>query len=280
MRLWRKAKLLGVWDPESFSLRQDAEDWRQLSELEQEVLLHLSALFLAGEQAVVHDLMPLMRVISKEGRLEEEIYLTSFLWEEAKHVEGFSRFLSEVAGATHSDLTRFHGPAYRRLFYEELPAALDRLDTDQSPQAVAEASVTYNMIVEGVMAESGYFGYHKSLKEHGLMPGMQEMILHVKRDESRHIGYGVFLLARLVAEHGDSVWTAIENRMNSLVALALEVIQETLNLYETLPFGLTVDDFVGYAMDQFQRRMQRISRAKEQTLDEVLEAVDIETAEA
>jgi ribonucleoside-diphosphate reductase beta chain len=33
-------------------------------------------------------------VIAQEGRLEEEMFLTSFLWEEAKHVEFFSRFFA------------------------------------------------------------------------------------------------------------------------------------------------------------------------------------------
>ena len=50
-------------------------------------MLHLTSLFQAGEEAVTLDLLPLIRAIAQEGRIEEEMYLTTFLWEEAKHVD-------------------------------------------------------------------------------------------------------------------------------------------------------------------------------------------------
>ena len=60
-------------------------------------MLRLTSMFQAGEEAVVLDLLPLVAVVAAEGRLEEELYLTSFLWEEAKHVETFRRFLVRSA---------------------------------------------------------------------------------------------------------------------------------------------------------------------------------------
>lgn len=35
------------------------------------------------------------------------------------------------------------------------------------------------------------------------MPGMQQVVEYLKRDESRHLAYDVYLLSRLVAERGD-----------------------------------------------------------------------------
>ena len=201
------------------------------------MLLRLTALFQGGEESVTMDLLPLMMVVAQEGRLEEEMYLTSFLWEEAKHVEAFRRFLDEVAGER-TDLTRFHGPMYRRLFGEELPGAMGRLRFDASPAAQAAASVTYNMIVEGVLAETGYHGYDLMLQRNGIMPGMQTVIGHLRRDEARHIAYGVFLLSRLVSEHGDVVWAAIEERLNELLPLAMGIVAEVFEPYPVPPFGL------------------------------------------
>jgi hypothetical protein len=34
-------------------------------------------------------------------------------------------------------------PSYRTIFYDELPAAMNRLLTDSSPEALARAAVTY-----------------------------------------------------------------------------------------------------------------------------------------
>ena len=93
MRLYHKAKKLGVWDPQSIDFSQDILDWQRLKDTEKETLLQLTTLFQAGEECVTLDLLPLVMVIAQEGRLEEEMYLTTFLWEEAKHTEFFRRFL-------------------------------------------------------------------------------------------------------------------------------------------------------------------------------------------
>ena len=97
MRLFEKAKRHGTWNPSDIDFRQDAADWQRLDAVEREVLLHLTSLFQAGEEAVTADILPLILTVAAEGRLEEEMYLTTFLFEEAKHVEVFRRFLDEVA---------------------------------------------------------------------------------------------------------------------------------------------------------------------------------------
>ena len=269
MRLWRKAKRMGIWNPDDIDLGQDRADWLRLSELERDVLLRLAALFQGGEEAVTLDLLPLIRVVAREGRLEEEMYLTSFLWEEAKHVDAFRRFLDEVA-EDRSDLSRFHTTSYRRIFLTELPEALGRLETDASPAAQARASVTYNMIVEGVLAETGYHAFYATLERNGILPGMLEIVGHLKADESRHLAYGVYLLSRLVAEHGEPIWREIESHMARLLEPALAVVSEIFDAYETMPFGLELEEFTDFARDQFQRRVERVEKARRQTLEDVL----------
>ncbi len=268
MKLWQKAKKYGIWNPRDIDFSQDAADWRGLSEQEQDVIYRLTSLFQAGEESVTLDLLPLIMVIAKEGRLEEEMFLTSFLWEEAKHVEGFNRFMLEVWGEV-PDLTHYHTENYKHIFYDELPNTLSNLLTDHSPVAQARASVTYNMIVEGVLAETGYYAYHKALKENKLFPGTLEFVGKLKQDESRHIAYGIYLLSRLVSEHGDEVWEAIEERMDDLLDPAIGFITESLLVYEVIPFGVQLDDLVNYAMGQFQKRMARLEKARTQSLQEI-----------
>jgi ribonucleoside-diphosphate reductase beta chain len=279
LRLYHKAKRLGTWDPAAFDFTRDRRDWEGLDELRRETILSLTSLFVAGEEAVTLDLLPLVYAIAREGRVEEELYLTTFLFEEAKHTELFSRFLAEVAGSP-SDLERFHVPAYRAIFYDELPSAMERLLTDRSREALARASVTYNMIVEGVLAETGYQSYHESLAANGLMPGLCRALVEIKRDESRHIAYGVYLLSRLVAEDA-AVWEVIEARMQELLPYALGVVTETFARYEggVTPFGLEESAFTGYAQSQFRKRHDRIARSRGRTLAEI-EAVAEEEATA
>ena len=272
MRLYHKAKRLGIWDPRSIDFSQDQQDWLHFTDAEREAMLSLTALFQAGEEGVTLDLLPLMMTVAREQRLEEEMFLTTFLWEEAKHTEFFRRFLDEVAHEQ-SDISRFHTPSYRQLFYIELPQAMNALLTDQSLEAQIRASVTYNMIIEGVLAETGYHSYYNMLERNNVMPGLRQGIGLLKRDESRQIAYGVFLISRLVAQQPD-LWTAVEEHMNRLLLLALGVVNESFANSaglepDEIPFGFQAEEYLSYATTQFTKRLARIERARRETLEQL-----------
>ncbi len=285
MRLYHKAKRLGVWDPRNIDFSQDILDWQRCTSQERESLLSTTAMFASGEESVTLDLLPLMMAVAREGRIEEEMFLTTFLWEEAKHCEFFRRFLDEVAH-DNSDLSRYHGPSYRKLFYEELPRTMYTLLDDSSPRAQIIASVTYNMIVEGVLAETGYHGYFNMLDRGNILPGLKQGIGYLKRDESRHIAYGVFLISRLVAQDR-TLWEVVEERMNELLPLALGVVQESYVLPEgaaplaegeAQPFNLNSEEDMNYAMMQYTKRMERIRKARTQTLEQLYQLTEPEEA--
>lgn len=268
MRLFEKAKRYGIWNPSDIDFSQDIEDWKRLSNDERDVILRLTSMFQAGEEAVTLDLLPLIMTVAREGRIEEEMFLTTFLWEEAKHTDFFRRFLDEVAQHP-GDLSRYKSPNYTAIIYEALPAALERLITDPSPEAQVIASVTYNMIVEGVLAETGYHAYHAMLERNRLMPGQLQGITHLKQDESRHIAYGIYLISRLVAEH-PHLWDTAEATMNTLLVPALGVIGDVFALYDPVPFNLEIDAFTQYATMQFSKRFARLEAARGASLEQVI----------
>ena len=280
MRLYHKAKKLGIWDPRGIDFSQDALDWQRCTDEEKETILQLTSLFSAGEEGVTLDLLPLIMAVAQQGHIEEEMFLTTFLWEEAKHTEFFRRYLDEVA--RHSgDLRQYHKPSYFGLFYETLPQTMHALLTDSSPRALVRAAVTYNMIIEGVLAETGYHAYFNMLERNEIMPGLKQGVGYIKRDESRHLAYGVFLISRLVAQD-KSLWPFVEEQMNTLLIPALGVVTE---LYEgteeigELPFGLKMEEYLSYATMQFSKRMARIERAREQTLEQLYQLPEIEPGE-
>ena len=268
LRLYDKAKRLGVWDPSDLDFRRDREQWLELEEDERGALTQITALFLAGEEGVTLDLLPLVLTIAREGRLEEELFLTTFLFEEGKHTQFFARFLAEVAGAP-TDLERWHTPSYHTIFYDELPRSMNALLDDPSPAAQARAAVTYNMVVEGVLAETGYQVYFDALVERDLLPGLRSGLGYVKRDEARHIAYGIYLLSRLVAADA-ALWDVVAARMEELLPLALGFVQETYQPWgDVSPFGVERDTVLAWATTQFQKRFERIERARGKTLAEI-----------
>jgi len=269
MRLFQKAKRLGTWDPQAIDLSRDGSDWEAMTAVEQDFILRTVALFQAGEEGVTTDLLPLIMAVAEEGRLEEEIFLTSFLWEEAKHVELFRRWLDTVPAA-HEDLSRFLTASYSHLFLVELPSALGRLKVDPSPAAQIRAAVTYNMVIEGVLAETGYHGFRQSLETTGKLPGLLEGIRLIARDESRHIRYGVFLLNRLInATPGG--WEVMNLRMNELLGPALSVVTEFWDAYDETnpPFGQRMQTYIDFASTQFDKRMKVLERDRGKSLAEI-----------
>jgi ribonucleoside-diphosphate reductase beta chain len=265
MRLYHKAKKLGTWDPRDIDLTRDRQDWPRLPGESKERLRSLILGFQAGEEAVTVDLLPLIMTVAREGRLEEEMFLTTFLWEEAKHTEFFRRVLDEVLqeqGDLHEIRT---SNTSRDLFADDLPYVMNRLLTDPSPVNQAKASVLYNMIVEGVLAETGYFSYARLLSAMNLMPGLLQGIQLIKRDESRHIAYGVFLISRLVAQD-KSLWPIVEERMwRYFTAIERSQVQNG-----------TPEPTRVYARQQFEKRLARIARAREQSLEQIYQTAEIE----
>ncbi|MBL0344203.1 R2-like ligand-binding oxidase [Candidatus Villigracilis affinis] len=267
MRLYEKAKKLGIWNPSDIDLSKDKADWVKFTDEEKDLCLLLLSMFVAGEEAVTLDLLPLIQAVAQEGRIEEEMYLTTFLFEEAKHTDFFRRFMDEVAEAG-TDLTRYHGDNYRQLFYEALPSALNALRVDASPANQIAASVTYNMVVEGVLAETGYHAFFTMLERNDLLPGLRKGISLLKQDESRHIAYGVYLLSRLIAAHPQE-WDNLQTQMNTLLPSAIGVIGDAFARYQVVPFGLVEEDFINYAMSQFSKRFERLEKARGASLDEI-----------
>lgn len=259
MRLYHKAKKLGIWDPRDIDLTQDRQDWLGLPEEYRERLRGLILGFQAGEEAVTLDLTPLIITVAREGRLEEEMFLTTFLWEEAKHTEFFRRILDEVV-QVQEDLNALVRPTNttRDLFGEDLPRMMNRLLTDPTPENQVKASILYNMVIEGVLAETGYFSFSRLLGQAGMMPGLLQGIQLIKRDESRHIAYGVFLISRLVAQH-PSLWPLVEERMHQHFAAIASNQRE----------NGTPEVVRTYARQQFEKRLARIARAREQTLEQI-----------
>lgn len=269
MRLWEKAKKYGIWNPADIDFSQDKKDYEALDDNERSFVMQTISQFQAGEEAVTLDLLPLIMTVANEGRLEEEMFLTSFLWEEAKHVDGFNRFINEVTEYGGKDINDMPVPSYKLIFNQILPEALNALKDDPSPINQVKASTTYNMIVEGVLAETGYYGLFKVLDDKQMMPGLREFVYKLKQDESRHIAYGIYLISRLVAENGEDVWDAFNSQMNMLLMPAMQVVTESYDKFEVVPFDIDVNELTNYAMGQFQKRLARIQKARTQSIEEL-----------
>jgi len=229
-RLWDKAKRLH-WDPAAIDFTQDAKDWANLQPEQQAIVAGLATGFMVGEEGVTLDIMPLVFAMADENRAEETMFLTSFAYEEAKHVDFFHRWFQAIgvspiemrkmqrqrakeAGMELQDEEQRNG-----LFESILPKVMRRLLTDRSPEAFLEASVTYNQFIEGCLAIAGYRMWGQMFDSFGVLPGLREGIGHIQDDERRHIAYGTYLCRRIIAAD------------HSLAEFAVDKMYELRGLY-------------------------------------------------
>jgi ribonucleoside-diphosphate reductase beta chain len=258
------------WNPADIDFSQDRKDWAALSDDERKIATRLAALFVTGEEAVTSDIQPFMAAMRAEGRVGDEMFLTQFAFEEAKHTQVFRLWLDAVGVS--EDL---HGilddqPAYRELFNDELPDSLNALSTDPSPAAQIRAAVTYNHIVEGMVALTGYYAWHKVCVDRGILPGMQELVRRIGDDERRHMAWGTFTCRRHVAAD-DANWEVFETRMNELIPLAARLVEEAVStgFGDDIPFGLSVEEFLQYATDKGMRRFGTIESARGRAVGDI-----------
>jgi ribonucleoside-diphosphate reductase beta chain len=269
MRLFRKGNRK-FWNPEDIDFSKDAEDFAAMTPDEQTMTASLAGRFLAGEESVTQDIQPFMQAMAAEGRLADETYLAQFAFEEAKHMQGF-RMWFDAMGLT-GDLHEYaeYGPAYNIIFAQEQPKAMYALMDDPSPAAQVRASITYNHIVEGCLALTGYFAWAKVCNSRGILPGMQKLIKHIGDDERRHMAWGTFTCRRHVAAD-DHNWTVAEQQMGMLMEPALALTDEIYRRFEDrpTPFGIDQEEMHQYALSKLTRRLESIQGARGRPVEEI-----------
>jgi hypothetical protein len=257
----------GNWQATAIDLTQDAIDWREkLTEEQRRAALWLYSLFFHGEDAVADDLSPYIDAAPTE---EQTYFLTTQQVDEARHSVFFNRFVHEVAGhgdgtaggglrATASQLTWGH-----RMLFDRLGRMAEELRADPGPIQFARAVTLYHVVVEASLAQPGQHAIEEALERADVLPGFREGMRHVALDEQRHIGFGVKVLADLLAEHGRPVQDAI-----------VEVLREAMpwTLAVADPPGRDETYFTAWGMDR-----EDLAEAGALSLEQKLKAIGLDT---
>ncbi len=279
------------WDPyedvPQALLDQDRERLiaREQTERQFDGLRRTLALFGAGEEAVTEDLAPLMLVTNDINR---QMFLSSQIYEEAKHTQFFDRYWREVinpvAEACGFEVTlptdqRYFNEDYVALF-DKTEAAMQRLLTDDSPENRARAFCHYHLVVESVLAQTGYYGIQSSWSPTGAdlevegepvhLEGLIEGVTRIRSDEGRHVGFGMHEVRRLIQEEGVDP-AVVQTTLQDLMPHVAGTVQYEDSQVDSTPL-------VEYASDKLTRRIEIITNA-EADLPPVEELVHVEGGE-
>ncbi len=264
------------WDPFDIELERDRENLVEYSEENEDLMEYTDmlrkslAMFGAGEEAVTEDLAPF--AIAFDG-IEDQMFITTQMYEEAKHTEFFDRYWKEVVHPVEEELgmekssprdPEFYSPGYEELFDRE-EEALNRLLTDDTPENRVIAHAHYHLTVEGILAQTGYWGLTRTFEEDGdddiaHLPGLVEGIAKIRSDEGRHVGFGMSKIKHGLEEDGVD-----EDVLNETLAELVPLVNQTTNyIYEDvddpgeLP-GPNPGDLASYALEKHQDRMGQIT---------------------
>lgn len=226
---YQKSKDRGMWDPASFDLEQDKREWEEkFTDDERYQFVKLCSLFYEGEESVTETLTPYAMAVGQLedvgfDTLEEEMFLAGQTWEEAKHVDFFSRYFGEVFETQDTYYGDFDGETFwndelEHCLIDDLEDVSMRIargvheDAGQEKiiHTLAEGVMHYMGIVESELARVGYEGLHAMLDEKDALPGFQAAMTKIEEDEGRHIANGRWLMAKLAEEDPRVVSEAYE----------------------------------------------------------------------
>jgi len=257
--LYTNSKRL-AWDPASIDLSRDREDWARIqrdypAEEYGEQIHRLCSLFYRGEESVTDTLSPFLGAVNRLGLgVDQEMYLTSQLYEEAKHFEFFARYFAEVFGDDGSTTARQMTPEPQAVLIDDLAEVTERLRREDNVallRAVYAESVTHYMgVVEAMLARTGYVGAHDALHARDWLPGLQEGFRLIRRDEGRHVAYGMLVISELCTDYPE---------LRAVVQATMERhLPNVLGTVSSFAFEhpiVDVEKLANFSLAQYQRFM-------------------------
>jgi len=272
------------WDPHEIDLEADREGIAELPDPAFEALKESLALFGAGEESVTEDLAPLAVVLDDIG---DQMFITTQLYEESKHTDFFDRYWRTVVRPeeerrgqklTSPSDEKWFNEAYDELF-ERNERAMARLLEEDTPENRAKAHCHYHLTIEGILAQTGYYGLTLAYGENepGLpdLPGLVEGLKLVRSDEGRHVGFGMAQLKSLVID-GDVDPDVLRKTVGELVPLVQESLVSDDGASSADGPGPSPSDLSEYAYTKHEQRMRQITTASEK-IPEVEELTQLES---
>jgi ribonucleoside-diphosphate reductase beta chain len=228
------------------------------------VLFVLSSLMVAEERITTK----FSGLVGAYGSEEEATFLATQQVDEARHMQFYARFRDEViaepeAIAAHVARAREHvSDSFRRLFDEALVSAHERLVAEPADRAAKVRFVTlYHLVLEGTLGLTTFRFTTDYLTRAELLPGFVEGYSKIHRDETRHIGYGVWFLREAVAADPATADVVRETLRELLPAVAASLAPPENGApsdtdWEAL--GASAEEIRGFALGGLKRRLEVI----------------------
>lgn len=278
------------WDPLEIDISKDKEGVKKLFEDDfyngngRNVLLKTLGMFGAGEEAVAEDLAPM---VVGHNNMENQMFLTTQMYEEAKHADFFNYYWNNVINEVEEEMgikisdpqdDKWLNSDYNELFNRNQKEVY-KLINDFSPKQQVIAHSHYHLVIEGVLAQTGYWGITESFaseNEVPNLPGLVEGINKIRRDEGRHVGYGMKRIKHHLHNNDVNV-EVLNSTLKEILPLVQGVVNgiiEEVDDMEEYPV-MNPEELITYSMNKHQQRMKHLLN-EENKIPEVEELVELD----
>ncbi|KIL45081.1 R2-like ligand-binding oxidase [Jeotgalibacillus soli] len=201
--LYRMAIRFGTWDPLEIDLTEDKKHFAEMDKQKRDYLIHFCTGFWNAEENVALQFCPWVMVAPSTY---QQAFLSTQLVEEFKHTEFFEHYFKEVIGVERENKVQniVHDSLDPR--GKQLIQAIDAGPVEREA-AMVEGLVHYQGVIEGVQAMVGYDVFEAVWGQYDLLPGLKEGFKNIKRDEGRHVGFGLRMLKQFAKkpEHAERI---------------------------------------------------------------------------
>ena len=270
-----------IWKVEDLEFEQDAQDWKRISEEQRKSLLTMTVRFLAGEQAVTDELVPMLAGAHALRRFDWIVYLSTFMLEEAKHSQFFMRWHDEVAGIlepeevapyflarekTRDPSGRFE---IRDVIHVGLPyygqrlldASRDGSEADVE-RAFVQFATVYNGFAEGVLTMPSYEIVIDTTEMWDGFPTLRQGFRLILADEGRHITFGTEA-CRILIEKNPSYAESAHEVFDEYRGNAVGLVE-----YQKAVPGLDVERYQVMKVRHYRNRCREMGIEPDETLVE------------
>lgn len=249
------------WSPYTIDVAADQRQWTALSDHQRGLIYFVLASLMVAEERITTKFSGLVAAGSSE---EEVTFLATQQVDEARHMQFYARYQDEVVAspadvAAHVKRAREQtSDAFGQIFDVALVQAHEQLLAAPGDLKAKVSFVTlYHQIIEGTLGLTSFKFITDYLNQNQLLPGFVEGYTKIHRDETRHIGYGVWFLRQTVREHPEQADT-----IRALLRDLLPQVAESLKLpgedAVSSLLGVSQDDLRDFALVGLTRRLQMI----------------------
>jgi ribonucleoside-diphosphate reductase beta chain len=256
-RRWEESQ----WSPFAIDLSEDVDQWSGMVGDDRDLIFYVLSSLMVAEERITTKFSGLVGAYGSE---EEATFLSTQQVDEARHMQFYARFQDEVISSpatisAHIARARESvSDAFFHIFDEELVEAHDQLVAEPKSLAAKVRFITlYHLILEGTLGLTTFKFSTDYLTGEDLLPGFVEGYSKIHRDETRHIGYGVWFLRETVRERpemGDVVRHTLRDLLPSVAASLAP--PDTGPDRDFAAIGASSEDIRAFALGGLTRRLE------------------------